>query len=82
MKPIYVTAIILTVLLLTGCDGPENKVIEKDKMIVYNIREIGTEHFKYEYWITDYSGKGWAFYTNQKFGIGDEIVVTNKQSNK
>jgi len=70
--------VLLAAGLLFGCDGqPHHKVIEGTApMRVYAVKASGgswASQCKWEYWVTDASGKGWTYVTNTKLSIGDTV---------
>lgn len=75
--------ILSLVLLLTGCDisnhPPIHKVLGTDSMKVYSAFEVNNPVYgKYEYWVTDGTGKGWVLITDSEFQVGDRLQITKK----
>jgi uncharacterized protein YcfL len=75
-----IVVLIICAILLAGCDRPTHTVIDSGKMVVYHAEErkdlkIG----KYEYYVRDGSTKGWVLITDQKFDVGDSIVIKKSE---
>lgn len=79
-KSVFVIAVASCYLFTSCSDFPHHIVCEgKGLMIVYKIEECNNEKWgKYEYAITDASGKGWGFFSFQKFNIGDTIRISKE----
>ncbi len=81
MKIVKGVTIILGFLLLTGCGdaAPFHKVYGTEAMVVYKAEAITSDYGSFEYWITDGTGKGWTLRTDDKFAVGDKIVISKKR---
>ena len=81
MKSLNVALMVLAAFLLAGCDGkPHHSVYGTDVLKVYNVKEIeNTKYGKYEYWITDGTGKDWALRTDSIYEVGDKLEIIVKE---
>lgn len=72
--------LVLVALLFVGCDDgyPHHTVCEgTTTMIVYKSEKYDEiQYGKYKYAITDASGQGFSFISNQKFNVGDTIRIS------
>ena len=69
----------LVALSLVGC-GPIHTVVDNQSMVIYyaGVRE-DLKLGKYEYHIRDNSTVGFKLITDQKFQVGDTLIITKKQ---
>lgn len=70
---------LLVVVFFIGCEEyPHHTVCEgATTMIVYKSEKNDKiEYGKYKYAITDASGKGWTFFSNQTYNVGDTIRIS------
>lgn len=73
----------ITLLMVVSCK-PTDKVVESQNMRVISAKERNGSvrgvpqsiDGKYEYIITDKSDLNWVFVTDQKFNVGDRVVIT------
>ena len=69
----------LVAVFFVGCNEyPRHTVCEGiTTMVVYKSEKYDKiEYGKYKYAITDASGGGWTFVSNQKYNVGDTIRIS------
>lgn len=81
MKKFIILPLLLLCSMLTGCKGtrPGDDVLARKPMIIYRMSIENDARGIYEYWVTDESPIGWTLRTDQKFEVGDEIVITARK---
>ena len=76
----------MCIFTLLSCDSNDDKPFHtvcegKQNMIVYHVSDNANKpeiYGKFEYWITDASGKSWIFLSDSSFQMGDTVKIFNK----
>ena len=61
---------------ISACDYPTHIVIENGSMIIYKAEEMPDKKYgNYRYAVRDNSTKGWTFYTDMEYSVGDRLEI-------
>ena len=78
-KSQLLTILLSALLVCSGCSKPFHKVYGTDNLKVYAVNIVDSNKYgKYEYWITDGTGKGWVLRTDKEYKIGDYLEINIK----